>query len=45
MNESVLALVGEFSLFVKGASLSINATLSGLPGSLNSDAVTAQGEF
>lgn len=45
VNESVLALVDEFDLFVKGGSLGIDPTLSGLPGSLTSVAVTARGEL
>ena len=34
VNESALALGGEFSLFVKGGSLGVAPTLSGLPGSI-----------
>ena len=45
VNESVLALVEEFHLFVKGGSLGVSPTLSGLPGSLGSEAVTARGEL
>ena len=45
MNESVLALVDEFHLFVKGASLGVSPTLPGLPGSLSDVAVTARGEL
>ena len=45
VNESVLALVSEFYLFVKGGSLGVSPTLSGLPGSLSSVAVTARGEL
>ena len=45
MNESVLALVDEFNLFVKGGSLGFSPTLPGLPGSLDSAAVTARGEL
>ena len=44
-NESVLALVEEFNLFVKGGSLGVSPTLSGLPGSLSSTALTARGEL
>ena len=44
MNENILAIVDEFHLFVKGGSLGVYATLSGLPGSLSSTAVTARGE-
>ena len=45
VNESVLALVEEFDLFVKGGSLGVSPTLPGLPGSLSSTAVTARGEL
>ena len=45
VNEGVLALVDEFSIFVKGGSLGTAPTLSGLPGSIRSDAVTAKGGF
>ena len=44
VNES-LALVDEFSLFVKGGTLGVSPTLSGLPGSISSEAVTAKGEL
>ena len=44
VNESVF-VVEEFDLFVKGASLGVSPTLSGLPGSLGSTAVTARGEL
>ena len=45
VNES-LALVDEFSLFVKGGSLGVSPTLYyGLPGSISSEAVTAKGEL
>ena len=44
-NESVLALVDDFQLFVKGGSLGVAPTLSGLPGSLTAESVTALGEF
>ena len=44
-NESVLALVDDFQLFVKGESLGVAPTLSGLPGSLVAESVTALGEF
>ena len=43
-NETVLALVDEFKLFVKGESLGVTSTLPGLPGSLASTAITATGE-
>ena len=43
VNESVQALVNEFGLFVKGGSLNVEPTLSGLPGSISSVAVTARG--
>ena len=43
VNESDLVLIGEFSLFVKGESLNVEPTLSGLPGSIRSVAVTAKG--
>ena len=45
VNESFSALVEEFDLFVKGGSLGVSPTLSGLPGSLGSEAVTARGEL
>ena len=45
VNESVQALVNEFGLFVKGGSLNVEPTLSGLPGSISSVAVTARGGF
>ena len=45
VDESVLALVGNFSLFVKGGSLGIAPTLSGLPGSIGNVAITARGEL
>ena len=45
VNESVQALVDEFSLFVKGGLLGVDPTLSGLPGSISSVAVTARGGF
>ena len=44
VNESVMVL-DEFRLFVKGGSLGTAPTLSGLPGSIRSDAVTAKGGF
>ena len=44
-NETVLTVVDEFKLFVKGESLGVASTLSGLPGSLASTAITATGEY
>jgi len=43
-NESVLALVEDFKMFVKGETLGVQPTLPGLPGSISSVAVTARGE-
>ena len=43
-NESVLALVQEFRMFVKGETLGVQPILSGLPGSIGSVAVTARGK-
>ena len=45
VNESVPALRDKFKLFVKGGSLGVDPTLSGLPGSLSSVNITARGEL
>ena len=43
VNESVLAIVEEFDLFIKGGSLGVAPTLPGLPGSISNVADTAKG--
>ena len=45
LNESVLAFVDEFKMFVKGGSLGVRSTPGGLPGSLDSVDITARGEL